>query len=662
MAAAVLVAAAVFGWVGWQIARGGLSASDKATVLSLGLAVVALLLVVPSLRLARAALGRQEDAAALARSTADSLAANIAQLEGGELQALRGAARVDDEKLINVRFRRLTPATRPGGLTRTGRLTDGRPNYLAIIDYFRRCDPARLVILGAPGAGKTVIALELITELLDRRQDGEPVPVRIPLAQWDTDLPLEDFLTRYLTEAYDVAEDRATYLITQRLILPVLDGLDEMDAPRTDADGRPLLDSQGRPKPDPNAPHAKAALKALNNYRDGKRPGPLILTCRTTHYPALTDTDRLGAATEIEIQNVTARQAHTYLTARCGHNTHWNALLDTLDRDRHGPLTRYLTTPWRLGLAATVYRDNNPAPLLAHTTATERDELLLSQLIEATAEVHPALQRYGDHTRVTAWLAILARHLDTSATGPHTDIHLHKLWPLAGPRRVPVWDAALTALLSGTVGLLLLVSSIGIRWQGAVFFASLVITTAAMAAKPNPEPVRWNWHGLRIRQLTFAFAGGLVLGSASGFAIWLVFEFVLGIVVGFSDAIAFGLAFGSAGEPSRTATPGEVIGADVTARLVGGLVFGLVGGPAPGFVGWFVVGSVGGVRFGLAGGAEAARRYLVFLLLSRRRRLPFEFGRFLDRAYRASLLRRSANAYQFRHRELQQWLARLPEH
>jgi hypothetical protein len=54
------------------------------------------------------------------------------------------------------------------------------------------------------------------------------------------------------------------------------------------------------------------------------------------------------------------------------------------------------------------------------------------------------------------------------------------------------------------------------------------------------------------------------------------------------------------------------------------------------------------------------RRYLIFLLCSRSR-LPFRLVVFLDWACEAGLLRYAGPAYQFRHRELQQWLTVHPE-
>jgi hypothetical protein len=54
-------------------------------------------------------------------------------------------------------------------------------------------------------------------------------------------------------------------------------------------------------------------------------------------------------------------------------------------------------------------------------------------------------------------------------------------------------------------------------------------------------------------------------------------------------------------------------------------------------------------------------RYLVFLLLTRRwsgHWLPFRMGQFLEWCCEVGLMRRAGVAYQFRHRELQDYLAR----
>ncbi len=45
----------------------------------------------------------------------------------------------------------------------------------------------RLVVLGEPGAGKTMLLVRLLLDLLARRDPGGPVPVLLPLAAWNPD-------------------------------------------------------------------------------------------------------------------------------------------------------------------------------------------------------------------------------------------------------------------------------------------------------------------------------------------------------------------------------------------------------------------------------------------------------------------------------------------
>ncbi|MGY0234199.1 hypothetical protein [Longispora urticae] len=43
----------------------------------------------------------------------------------------------------------------------------------------------QLVVLGEPGAGKTVLVLALARGLLETPEAGEPVPVLIPVSSWN---------------------------------------------------------------------------------------------------------------------------------------------------------------------------------------------------------------------------------------------------------------------------------------------------------------------------------------------------------------------------------------------------------------------------------------------------------------------------------------------
>ncbi|MFF8919112.1 hypothetical protein ACF08M_38920 [Streptomyces sp. NPDC015032] len=103
------------------------------------------------------------------------------------------------------------------------------------------------------------------------------------------------------------------------MVLPVLDGLDEMDPLRPDG------------TPNPEASRARAALKKLNEYQDGLEAGPLVLTCRTGHYDALAPTpainSRLIDAARVAIAPVDTHRAIDYLRNRILDTSRWQPLI-----------------------------------------------------------------------------------------------------------------------------------------------------------------------------------------------------------------------------------------------------------------------------------------------------------------------------------------------
>ena len=48
-----------------------------------------------------------------------------------------------------------------------------------------RVPTGRLVVLGEPGAGKTMLMVRLVLDLLARRASGGPVPVLASMASWN---------------------------------------------------------------------------------------------------------------------------------------------------------------------------------------------------------------------------------------------------------------------------------------------------------------------------------------------------------------------------------------------------------------------------------------------------------------------------------------------
>ncbi|GHE10963.1 NACHT domain-containing protein [Streptomyces alanosinicus] len=562
-----------------------------------------------------------------------------------------------------------------------GRLFGKHAGLTGIADYYRTTDSGRLVITGGPGAGKTLMALELLIELINRRREDEPVPVRFSLAAWDTSVKLDEYLVAELVRSYGRSRSEAEKLVARQMVLPVMDGLDELDP--VHPDGTPAS----------QAPRAQAVLAALNDYlaRDGLKLGPVILTCRTEHYQAMYIPESKGNgqlldSVQIDIEPVPAVDAHAYLVSYARGDARWTPLLDALQRHPEGLLARTLSTPWRLCLTVTAYAiKGDPAELLRYSSAQHLDGHLLRRYIPEATALRPS-RRYGSH-RVHRYLHHLAEHLkDHSPSGPTlpfldrpgeygrpqsagSDIILHELWPLAGRDRVRRLDRRLSQAVflvcipllfaSGSVSMsLLLCSQAWAAWA-----------TAGTFMVDKPRRIRWKeirsqrTHPLRplllgfaLTQL-FALAVGLVL-SLHNVELGIGTALVLGPASLAYPLFDVRFAVGGA----KAMRPRTVISGDLMFTLARIITIGL----PMGTLGWFVqgpsLGLASGLVWALAMSVGASRRYLAFVLCSRRdRTLPLRLGRFLDWACDAGLMRLSGSAYQFRHRELQFWLAQHPD-
>ncbi len=93
----------------------------------------------------------------------------------------------------------------------------------------------KLLILGAPGAGKTTTQLELAQALVSRaeEQPDYPVPVLFNLSSWKDDRqPLTDWLVAELKSKYGVSKKLGQDWVNNHQLLPLLDGLDELEPQR----------------------------------------------------------------------------------------------------------------------------------------------------------------------------------------------------------------------------------------------------------------------------------------------------------------------------------------------------------------------------------------------------------------------------------------------
>lgn len=159
------------------------------------------------------------------------------------------------------------------------------PPGTSIADVFDEFG-GELLILGSPGTGKTTMLLELARTLIERAQQDEThaIPVVFNLSSWAVKRPpLANWLVEELNTRYDLPLKVAKGWIENDQVLPLLDGLDEVESA-----------------------HRRACIAAINAYREQHGLTGIVVCSRIPDYGALTKKLRLQGA--VLLQPLTEQQ------------------------------------------------------------------------------------------------------------------------------------------------------------------------------------------------------------------------------------------------------------------------------------------------------------------------------------------------------------------
>ena len=516
--------------------------------------------------------------------------------------------------------------------------------------------------------------VRLVLDLLAARAAGGPVPVLAPIASWDpSGQDLRDWLaTRLITDypalagpspAGATGPDRAAALIEAGLILPVLDGLDEIPE--------------------------KVRAAAISRINDALSPGgQVLLTCRTRQYrdavrpPGGPEVTLTGAAA-IQLRPLDADAVCRYLRDDApgpAARARWDPVLPLLGTSASAG--EALSTPLMVGLARTIY---NPRP--GETAGTLRDPAELSGFSSrAAVEAHlfdafiPAAYRVAAGRRWTAgraeqWLTFLARHLEYTIGTPDL-----AWWQLdkAVSRTSLGLGLGLAAGLAAGLGVGL-VAGPGFGLVAGPGFGLVVGLAVGPGVRRGGRPelpargVRISTAGLGLGLVT-----GLGFGLGAGLAAGLLFGLTAGLGAGLAVGLVFGLGAGLISVPrdiEGTIDPRMVLardrqvmlfltlGAGLGAGLTAGLGAGLAAGFTTGLGAGLGVGLGAGFTAGLCAGLDRTRWTSYVLVrgwLAFHRQLPWPLMAFLADAHQRGVLRQAGATYQFRHLELQHRLATRP--
>ncbi len=485
-----------------------------------------------------------------------------------------------------------------------------------LADVLARVPTGRLVVLGEPGAGKTMLMVRLVLDLLARRVGGGPVPVLVSVASWDpAGQDLRSWLgTQFLTDYPALAAPppggrteptRAAALLASGLILPVLDGLDE-------------IPEQVR----------GAAISRIN---DALRPGEqVVVTCRTEQYrdavrPLGGVEVTLRAAAAVQLCPLEADVVRSYFcddAAGPVARARWDPVLAVLGTE--APAGQALATPLMVGLARATY---NPRPGELAGTLRDPAELCGPALADRSAV---------ESLLFDAFITAAYRHDPPGR------------WKAQDAER---WLVFLACHLERTVG-----SADLAWWQLHGLEADEVRASLSSAEAPA--------RGMRIS------IGVLVPGLAVSLLFGLMFG-LAGLGAGFVVGLAGGFGFGLAGVPgdlARVTSPGTVLVRDRQVALLfmlgAELVFGLGAGLGLGLMFGLGAGIGAGLGFGLLAGLVVSMSQTAWpsYMLTRgwlafHQHLPWSLMSFLSDAHQRGVLRQAGAVYQFRHIELQHRLA-----
>ncbi|MFI5816949.1 NACHT domain-containing protein [Streptomyces sp. NPDC051643] len=565
--------------------------------------------------------------------------------------------------------------------------------------FSERMPTRRLVILGEPGAGKSVLMIRLLQDLIERRANGEPVPVLFSLASWDPHQPLKSWMADQLRRTHpglataaplavnlaDTTEagssDLALHLLNAGRVLPMFDGFDEL----------------------PPSQHA-TALDMLNRALPARQP--LVLTSRTAPYrTALTRPGtnvRLNGSAVIQLLPLKAEQAANYLRRDAG-GPHapaarrWNRVITHLGTS--SPVGQALATPLGLFLVRTIYNprpDSPPGPLPAShpdelcDTANYPDRTAISIHLfhafipAAYAPQQPYPPRWSaDHARRA--FVCLARFLQDRRAG-NPDLAWWEL-RIATPQLVPYLVAAcvIESTVVTTPGFALGIGGralLGLQ-VGIVFGLMTGLAAGFTRRVVRRFTHRYRESGLpsiRLRLSPIGIRRGFPLGIATGVTVGVSTHPVSGLLVGFTCGIVTSLmSTFRADAPDLTASfvPAALLALDrrtflmfgLTLGLAFGFVFGTVGGVAEftidGIPIELATAITAGIGFGLAfglttGWLETAWVHFVIarVYLALRHGVPWRLMEFLQDAHEhRGVLRQAGAVYQFRHIDLQRHLA-----
>ncbi|MCB0037066.1 MAG: NACHT domain-containing protein, partial [Anaerolineales bacterium] len=239
-----------------------------------------------------------------------------------------------------------------------------------------------MLILGAPGSGKTMTLLQLLEELLNNALTNveTPVPFFFNLSSWRRG-SLLSWLENQAYNQYRLKKSYARERLQKGRFTLLLDGLDEV----------PLT-------------HRDDCVTAINDFLQDNQSS-VVICSRIADYEELQN--RLKVQEAVVLQPLTNSQINYFLQQG---REKWEPLLNIINKDRQ--LRELVRSPLLLNILTLAFQDLPADELQKLETLEEKRNLLFAQYVNVMFERRPLKneEKY-DQPQAIHWLSFLGKQM-----------------------------------------------------------------------------------------------------------------------------------------------------------------------------------------------------------------------------------------------------------